>query len=160
MSVWVSRTGSTTFEDGVDDLRVGARLPVGLERPDVDAHPLECQLDLLADGPAEQCDGAAGSPELCDYLGYVDSLAARILSQLGNAVDGVQGKSGDRHRLVERGVERNGVDHSILLSTVEMKLKLSKQKSRVIITTVMRLSNQKSKLVEIYRIPAKRNRLT
>ena len=100
----------------VDDLEVGARLAGRLERPDVDALGLEHARDLLAHRAAQKGDGATLPAELGDHLGDVDALAARVLADVRDAVHLVKREAVDARRLVERGVERDGVDHGPLLS--------------------------------------------
>ena len=74
----------------------------------------------------EDGHGLGGPAELGDDLGDVDALAAGVAPQLGDAVDRVEGEAGDVDGLVEGGVERDGVDHGILLGRGDDGFSLSR----------------------------------
>ena len=68
-------------------------------------------LDLLPGRAAEDGRGHARFTELPQDLGDVDAFAAGVGAHGRDPVDLAQTERGDLHGFIQRGIERNGIDH-------------------------------------------------
>jgi hypothetical protein len=97
--------------DRVHDLEVGARLALGEDGVHADSVGLKRGLDPCAGVAGEDGPRLGDAAELLDDLRDVDALAARVTTELDDAVDLIDLEIGNLRGLVKRGVEGNGVDH-------------------------------------------------
>ena len=99
------------LERGILDLEVGARLTLDLKHLALDAQLGQHVTQHGAGVTAKKRDGHGFRSQLTHDLRDIDALATGIYAQLADAVHGIEPQILDGCRLVEGGIERDGIDH-------------------------------------------------
>ena len=99
------------LERGILDLEVGARLALDLKHLALDAQLGQHVTQHGAGVTAKKRDGHGFRSQLTHDLRDIDALATGIYAQLADAVHGIEPQILDSCRLVEGGIECDGIDH-------------------------------------------------
>ena len=109
----------------VDDLEVGAGLPLDKAEPRREGLALEQLFEHFSALTAQNADGAALAAQLGNHFAHVNALAAGIRAHFRDAVDRVKRNTRNFYRFIQCRVECYRINHGM---TPSRYLKLLKQK--------------------------------